>query len=57
MNVLPTDATREELYIVYVALSNIKHEILQGTPSGLVIDAALREALEKATAFDSDSGH
>lgn len=49
MNLIPTDATRMELLVVHATLHRIKIRILDGTPSGQVIDQAIEETLELAT--------
>jgi len=46
---VPLEMTRVECAAVNWVLSRVKEKILTGTPSGVVIDQALDEALEAAT--------
>ncbi|STC97738.1 hypothetical protein [Corynebacterium renale] len=49
MPLIPHDASRMELLVVNETLTRIKGKILQGNPSGQVIDQALEEVIEAAT--------
>lgn len=46
--IIPPDLTLTELSCVNWVLSRIKHEILEGRPSGQVIDQALEEVMNLA---------
>lgn len=45
---VPEDATRMECFVIGHTLHAMKEAILNGTPSGLVVDQALKEAIELA---------
>lgn len=47
---VPADATRMECLVISQTLRKIKQAALDGTPSGQVIDQAIEETLELATA-------
>lgn len=46
---VPADATRMECLVISQTLRKMKQAVLDGTPSGQVIDQALEETLELAT--------
>lgn len=48
---VPEDVTREEAFIAYQVLNNVKNATLDGTPSGLIIDKAIDEALHTGTSL------
>lgn len=46
---VPEDVSRMECLVISHTLHAMKEAILNGTPSGLVVDQALEEAMELAT--------
>lgn len=52
---VPADATRMECLVISQTLRKMKVAMLDGTPSGLVIDQAIEETLKLAAEF-SDCG-
>ena len=48
MPLVPEDATLMECGVIYESLKRIKHEVLSGTPSGIVIDRALEDSVRQA---------
>ncbi|WP_313678383.1 hypothetical protein [Corynebacterium stationis] len=48
---VPDNISREEAFITHQVLNNVKKATLDGTPSGLVIDRAIDEALEAGTSL------
>ncbi|CAB0542961.1 hypothetical protein [Corynebacterium diphtheriae] len=47
MGLVPNGASMSECFVVKVTLQKVRNEILSGRPSGLVIDQAIAEAIEK----------
>jgi hypothetical protein len=47
--IIPNGLEMRDYLVIFKVLERIKEEVLKGTPSGVVLDQAIKEAYEQGT--------